>query len=337
MENGLFFKNKTILITGGTGSWGNELTLFFLKKQSVKEIRIYSRDEYKQVKMKRKFQHNPKLKFIVGDVRNNKELTLSCMGVDFIFHLAALKHVPVCEDNVWETISTNIIGTQNVIEASIANRVSKVIYVSTDKAVEPYNLYGMTKACGEKLITSANKYYRSSTKFITIRSGNVLGTRGSVLPLFIEQITTDNKVTLTDEQMTRYFINSKVAINLIIEATKLGVGGEIFVLKMPATDNLTLIKTIIKMFGNEKTKIIKVGPRPGEKRDEVLISKHEVPYSRIINDKLFVILDQRVNNKFINKYYRLKRLKDPEYTSKNTFRLESRQIEKLLIEEGVKV
>lgn len=335
MRTEFTFKNKTILITGGTGSWGNELTSFFLKKQEVRQIRIFSRDEYKQVKMKNQLQNHQKLKFIVGDVKNIKVLSTACTDVDYVFHLAALKHVPVCEDNVWETISTNIIGTQNVIETSIANNINKVIYISTDKAVEPFNLYGMTKACGEKLITSANKYYNTSTKFICIRSGNVLGTRGSVVPLFKEQISENNEITLTEKQMTRYLINSKDAISLIIEATKIGKGGEIFVMRMPAADNLTLIKTLIKIFGNKKTKIKIIGFRSGEKRDEVLISKHEVPHSRIVSEKFYVILPQQDHNNYHKIYFKFKKLQIPEYTSKNTTRLNGQQIEKLLIQEGL--
>ena len=178
-------KNSIILITGGTGSWGQELVQQLLEKHEPREIRIFSRSEHKQVEMKRLLNNN-KIKFIIGDVRNKDVLFSAMEGCDYVFHLAALKHVPICEDNSWEAVLTNIYGTQNIIECAVRLNIKYVVDVSTDKAVEPFNQYGVTKACGEKLIINANNYYSTPTKFVCIRGGNVMGTTGSVLPLFKE-------------------------------------------------------------------------------------------------------------------------------------------------------
>lgn len=321
------FKNKTILITGGTGSWGHELTSYFLKKYKVKEIRIYSRGEYKQVDMQRKFNHDPKLKFIIGDVRDKKTLNFAMKGVDYVFHLAALKHIPICEDNGWQAILTNIYGTQNVIECSLEQGVKKVIYASTDKAVEPFNLYGATKACAEKLMINANKFSKGRTKFVCIRAGNVIGTRGSVIPLFRQQIEKNNEITLTDENMTRFLMTTREAIRLIVRASQHSIGGETFVIRMPAVTNKTLVKVMIKMFGNSKTKVRRIGKRAGEKMDEVLISKNEIGNTKEINKELFVILPEFGGLK--ERYKSFKTVKLAEFTSRNTLLLNEKQLERL--------
>ena len=208
------FKNKTILITGGTGSWGHELTTQLLES-NPKEIRIYSRGELSQVKMKREY-NNSKLKFIIGDVRDDEVINNACKNVNYIFHLSALKHVPICEENPDEAIKTNIIGTQNVIKSAIYNKVERVIDVSSDKACSPINLYGMTKAVGERLITHAS-IFTDETQFMVIRGGNAMGSNGSVIPLFINQIKQFNKITVTDRRMTRFFITLPEAIQLLFK------------------------------------------------------------------------------------------------------------------------
>ena len=182
------FDNSIIFVSGGTGSWGNELVTQLLENHSPKEVRIYSRGEHKQVEMKSTFKNDSRLKFIIGDIRDKNILTLAMKNVDYVFHLAALKHVPVCEENSWEAVLTNIYGTQNIIESAIENNVKKVIDISTDKAVDPFNHYGVTKACSEKMIINACHNYITDTKFVCIRGGNVLGTNGSVIPLFKSQI-----------------------------------------------------------------------------------------------------------------------------------------------------
>lgn len=195
------FENKRILVTGGTGSWGHELIQQLLP-QHPREVIIYSRSESAQVAMNRQFEDH-RLSFCIGDIRDKEALSTACQGVDYVFHLAALKHVPVCEDQPYEALKTNVIGTQNVIEAALENDVDKVIYISTDKAANPSNFYGMTKAIGEKLIVYAN-LLRGRTRFVTVRGGNVLGTNGSVVHLFKDQIRQKGEVSITDMNMTRF-------------------------------------------------------------------------------------------------------------------------------------
>jgi FlaA1/EpsC-like NDP-sugar epimerase len=267
------FSGKKILITGGTGSWGNELTSQLLEK-NPEEIRIFSRGEFAQVSMKRKF-NDSRINFFIGDVRDFNAINLACKGIDIIFHLAALKHVPICEEQPYEAIKTNIVGTENIIKAAINNRVLKVIDVSTDKAVVPINAYGMTKAIGEKLIIHANKL-SNHTRFTCIRAGNVLGTNGSVVPFFINMIKNNNQITITDLNMTRFFLTLKDSITLLFKAIEVSFGGETFVVHMPSFYIKDLASALIKVYGNDKTKIIETGIRPGEKIDEVLVSKHEV-------------------------------------------------------------
>jgi len=313
--------NKIIFITGGTGSWGNELVKQILEKYTPKEIRIYSRGEHKQVEMRQKF-NNPVLKFIIGDVRDKNILGLAMKNVDYVFHLAALKHVPVCEENCWEAVLTNIVGTQNVIECAIANDVKKVVDISTDKAVDPFNLYGVTKACGEKLIINANQNYISDTKFVCIRGGNVMGTNGSVLPLFKKQIIEKNEVTVTDPNMTRYLMSTREAISLIFEAVINSEGGEIYVMRMPSTKVSNIVEVMKGLFGNEKTTQKIVGVRPGEKLHEVLVSKNESPRTKIFNDKYYVILPQYTNQSLEEKYKDLDKIEFEEFNSNNAKKLD---------------
>lgn len=327
------FNNKTIFITGGTGSWGHELVRQFLQKYEPKEIRIYSRGEHKQVEMKRVFDNNPILKFIIGDVRDKNILGLAMQGADYVFHLAALKHVPVCEENAWEAVLTNIYGTQNVIECAMANNVEKVVDISTDKAVDPFNHYGVTKACGEKLVINANKNYISNTKFVCIRGGNVMGTNGSVLPLFKKQIEEKNEITLTDPEMTRYLMSTREAIGLIFNAVATSKGGEIFVMRMPATKVENIARVMTQLFGNENTKQKIIGVRPGEKLHEVLVSKNESPNTKIFDDTYYVILPQFRESELEKHYQHLKPIEHEEFNSNNARRLGDEEFVEVLKKE----
>lgn len=293
------YDSTTILITGGTGSWGQVLTKKLLS-YDVKEIRILSRNELAQVNMKRKF-NDDKIKYIIGDVRNLNSLMEAMEGVDYVFHLAALKHVPICENQPIEAINTNITGTENIVRAAIYNKVKKVIDVSTDKAVSPYNLYGMTKAVGERLIINGN-IISNYTKFVCIRAGNVMGSNGSVIPLFIEQIKANNEVTITDLNMTRYFITLDEAIELLIKASKDSLGGEILVMNMSACRIIDLANVLIEIYGNKDTKIKEVGMRPGEKLHEELISRYESPNTYQISKSYYLILPP-INIKNLDEYY----------------------------------
>lgn len=281
------FEDKTILITGGTGSWGNELSKQLLL-QNPREIRIFSRGEFAQVTMQRKF-NDERLSFIIGDIRDAEAINDACYDVDYVYHLAALKHVPICEDLPLEAIKTNILGTENLIKAAKNNGVKKVIDVSTDKAVVPINTYGMCKALGEKLIVRAN-VHSPNTRFICIRGGNVLGTNGSVVPYFIDMIKRFNKVTITDLRMTRYFITLEEAIGLLFKASEQSIGGETFVMQMPSYRISDLANVLIEIFGDNETQIEVIGSRPGEKIDEVLVSKYESSHTYEFGDNYYLIL-----------------------------------------------
>ena len=280
------YKENVILITGGTGSWGYELTKQLLQTE-VKEIRIFSRGELAQVNMERHF-NNKRIQFIIGDIRDYSSLDKALYGVDYVFHLAALKHVPICEKQPQESIKTNILGTDNLIKASIKNHVKKVIDVSSDKAVAPLNVYGMCKALGEKMIVNANTF-SNETKFICIRAGNVLGSNGSVVPLFIDQIKKKNEITITHAEMTRFFLTIPQAISLLFTATTASIGGETFVMKMPSCKITDLANVLVKFYGDKNTKITITGMRPGEKLHEELISEYEIGYVYEYNLNYYLI------------------------------------------------
>ncbi|MGL4345849.1 MAG: polysaccharide biosynthesis protein [Cellulosilyticaceae bacterium] len=323
------YRDKVILVTGGTGSWGNELVTQLLTKEP-KQIVIFSRGELSQVQMQRRFNDN-RLKFVIGDIRDYEAVLRATKGVDYVFHLAALKHVPICENLPNEAIKTNIIGTKNLIDASIKNKVIKVIDVSTDKAVDALNLYGMTKAVGERLIIQANQL-DSDTKFVCIRAGNVLGTNGSVVPLFISQIQRYNEVTLTDVDMTRYFMTLQEAIGLLFEAAQKSVGGEIFVMRMPACKITDLAEVLIEAYGDDETTIRDIGMRPGEKLDEVLVSEYEAPHTYSYNDTYYLIaptLDIQSIKDYYGDFETLDKVKFVRYSSKDEL-MNRDQIQKML-------
>ena len=268
------YENKKILISGGTGSWGKELTKQLLEFHNPKQIIIYSRGEFAQVSMERKF-NNKKLVFLIGDVRDYKRLNECMNNVDFVFHLAALKHVPICEEHILESIKTNIIGVQNIVDCAINNNVKMVIDLSTDKACNPLNVYGICKLLGEKIIIDANK--NKKTKFACIRSGNVVGTNGSVIPYFIEKAKNKETMPITDINMTRFLIPLEDAIKLVLEISNKAQGGEIFALKMSSAKIID-IANVLWEFYNPKDTIKKniIGIREGEKLNETLVSEQEM-------------------------------------------------------------
>jgi FlaA1/EpsC-like NDP-sugar epimerase len=276
--------------------------------------------------MKRKF-NNPKLKFVIGDVRDLDAVKSATRGVDYVFHLAALKHVPVCEELPLEAIKTNITGTSNIINAAIENRVKKVIDVSSDKAVEAVNLYGMTKAVGEKLIIQANDI-SPYTKFVCIRGGNVMGSNGSVIPFFIDQIRSGGPLTFTDRRMTRFFLTLREAIGLLFKASENSIGGETFVMNMPACYITDLAEVLMNKYGTVET--VENGIRPGEKLDEILVSRHESPLTYEYDENYFVILPISANGALLDKYSHLKKFSYTEFTSKTKL-LNNVEIEKMLM------
>ena len=283
------FDGKKILITGGSGSLGNALTEKLLES-NVDTIRIFSRNESKQVEMQSKF-NDSRMRFLIGDIRDADRVGRAVEDVDIVFHAAALKHVPLIEYNPNEAILTNIIGTQNVVMESLKHNVDKVIGVGTDKAVSPLNTYGATKLLMEKIIITAVRQFSNTkynTKFSIARYGNVAGSSGSVIPLFINQIRSKEKITITDPQMTRFNITMEEAVNFVISSANMTVGGEVFVPKIKAYNIMDLKEAIEELINKAEHKIINL--RPGEKMHEMLLNKYEIPYTKDLGDR-FVLLD----------------------------------------------
>ena len=307
------FKDKIILVTGGTGSWGHELVKQLLSF-NPKEIRILSRNESKQFTMKQEFDNNSKLNFLIGDIKEKESLIECCQNVDYIFHLAALKHVPVCEDQPVEALKTNINGTKNVIDAAIECKVHKVVYISTDKASNPINFYGMTKAMGERLIIHANTL-TTKTKFVCIRGGNVLGTNGSVIHVFKNQIEERGKIGITDMAMTRFFLAIEDAIKLVFKAVSESIGGEIFVMKMPSCKIIDLATVLIEASNKKNIGLETIGIRPGEKIHELLISSYESTNTISYDDKYFVILPSVPPKHLQDHYSQYRPINLPNYNS----------------------
>ena len=277
------FDGKTVLITGGTGSLGRALTKKLLVS-NVDTIRIFSRNESKQIEMESDFD-DIRLRFFIGDVRDSERLFSALEDVDLVFHAAALKHVPKIEYNPFESIKTNVIGSQNVIDNSLRQNVEKVICVGTDKAVSPLNTYGATKLLMEKLFVSANNYVNSekhNTKFVAVRYGNVLGSSGSVIPKFIDMIKKGKPISVTDAKMTRFTITMNDALEFILNATVAGKGSEIFIPKLKAYEMPILIEALSELCGKTEQEIS--GIRPGEKLHETLINHDEIRYAWEINN-----------------------------------------------------
>jgi UDP-N-acetylglucosamine 4,6-dehydratase len=280
-ENMSLFENKTILLTGGTGSFGNKFTEIVLK-HNPKSLRIYSRGEYNQYIMEQKFKNKP-IRFLIGDVRDRDRLYRAMNGVDIVVHAAALKQVPACEYNPIEAVRTNIDGAINIIDAAIDNSIEKVMAISTDKAVHPVNLYGATKMVAEKLFIQGNTYTgKRKTRFSCVRYGNVIGSRGSVIPLFHEQ-KKKGVLTITDKRMTRFWLTLNQGVNFVLNSIERMQGGEIFVPKIPSMRMMDLAEAIAP----EARKEI-VGIRPGEKLHEIMITEDEARHAKEFSD-YFVI------------------------------------------------
>ena len=329
MNNIDIFKNKTLLITGGTGSFGNAVAKRFLDTD-IEEIRILSRDEKKQDDMRKKYKNN-KLKFYLGDVRDSASIQNSIIGVDYIFHSAALKQVPSCEFHPLEAVKTNIIGTENVLQAAIDNGVDKVVCLSTDKAVYPINAMGISKALMEKVIVAKS---RNSEKTVICgtRYGNVMASRGSVIPLFTNQILRDKPITITDPKMTRFMMTLDDAVNLVLFAFSNGKPGEIFVQKSPAATIEVLVEALKELMNKPNHEIKNIGIRHGEKKYEVLLSKEEMANAKDLGNYYCVPPDLRDLNyeKYLDKGNI--NIKDAdEYSSNNTTRLDKDAMKKLLL------
>ncbi len=324
------FTDKVLMITGGTGSFGNAVLNRFLSSP-VREIRIFSRDEKKQEDM-RVALHNDKLKFHLGDVRDYDSIMRAMKGVDYVFHAAALKQVPSCEFFPFEAVRTNVIGAENVMNAAIANRVQRVIVLSTDKAVYPINAMGLSKAMMEKLmVAKARTQTEGETILCATRYGNVMASRGSVIPLFIGQIEAGEEITVTDPEMTRFLMSLEESVDLVIHAFQHGQQGDIFVQKAPASTVGVLAQAIIELFGSSGP-IRVIGTRHGEKLYESLLSREEMARADDVGAYYRVPADNRDLN--YNKYIvkgetAISELED--YTSHNTTRLTVEQTKQLLL------
>ena len=324
--NSTFFKNKKILITGGTGSFGKAMTTRLLKGL-VKEIRIFSRDEKKQDDMRKEFNDSI-IKFYIGDIRDTESVERAVEDIDFIFHAAALKQVPSCEFYPMEAVKTNILGVENLLDKAIKAKVKKIICLSTDKAVYPINAMGVSKSMMEKVITARSRSSKRTTICIT-RYGNVIYSRGSVIPLFEKQILEKNLVTATDLTMTRFMMTMDDAINLVFFAFKNAKNGEIFIKKSPAATLKTIINALsIILQKNPKIKVI--GPRHGEKFHESLLSKEEYKKVKNYNGYYKVVSDNKDLN--YDKYFSYGKITkvNSDYTSENTLRLSVKETVKML-------
>jgi UDP-N-acetylglucosamine 4,6-dehydratase/5-epimerase len=329
------FVNKTVLITGGTGSLGQALTKRLLNSK-VKTIRIFSRNENKQVEMESKF-NDSRLRFFIGDVRDLPRLYRAFEGVDVIFHAAALKHVPVIEYNPFEGIKTNVMGSQNVIDACLHHNVSKVICIGTDKAVSPLNTYGATKLLMEKLFVSANSYSdkkKHQTKFVAVRYGNVLGSSGSVVPKFVEKIINNEKLLITDPNMTRFSLTMDEALDFILESAYLGKGSEVFVPKIRSYSLMDLKDTIKDLFGNVGEQNISL--RPGEKLHETLINQDEIRYTWEFNDHYLIFPPTKSISEIKKTYPGIKKVQiSGNYSSDSVKKLNKKELHTILLNSGL--
>ena len=328
--------NKNVLITGGTGSLGNALAKKLLTL-GVKTIRIFSRDENKQVQMEEKF-NDSRLRFLIGDVRDKERLRRAVENIDIVIHTAALKHVPVAEYNPFEVIKTNVYGSQNVIDASMDEEVDLCLAISTDKAVSPLNLYGATKLAMEKLFIAANNLKgKRKTKFSCVRYGNVLGSRGSVVLRFIEQIRSQKKITITNPNMTRFNITMDESLELILHAIRFSKGNEVFVPKLKSyvlSDLVSALNEISSIPFSQKS----IAIRPGEKMHELLLNEYEIKYSIESNGVYILLPSNFINMNDISKIYpKSKSLGLQVYSSDNVSHISKNELKKILIKHKFKI
>ena len=299
------FKNKKILITGGTGSIGSELTKQLMKYEPS-TIRILSNDENSLFEMRRMFPKNPILTFMIGDIRDRSRLDLAIKNIDIVFHAAAMKHIDICEQNPIDAVKTNVVGTSNILEASIIENVSKFVFISTDKATNPISTLGASKLLAERLTIDASSYRgNGKTIFSIVRFGNVIGSRGSVFQIFLEQIRKGKPVTVTDSRMTRFIMSIPEAVNLILQVTNIAKNREVFILKMPSIKIIDLARSMVKICKPEVTHVkkpvaIKISKlREGERFHEFLITRDEIPFCHDIGT-MYKITKEISNGKKLN-------------------------------------
>ena len=323
------FADRVLLITGGTGSFGNAVLRRFINSD-LREIRIFSRDEKKQDDMRKRY-NDPKLKFYIGDVRDYQSVLNAMRGVDFIFHAAALKQVPSCEFHPMEAVKTNVMGTENVLEAAISCKVNRVVCLSTDKAVYPINAMGISKAMMEKVAVAKSRN-SEATVICATRYGNVMASRGSVIPLFVDQIRSGKPITITDPTMTRFMMTLDDAVDLVLYAFEHGHSGDIFIQKSPAATIDTLGKALAELMGVSDHRMDIIGTRHGEKLYEVLLSREEMAAALDLGDYYRIPPDLRDLNygKFTD-HGEIQITDAVEYTSHNTIRLDVQGMQALLM------
>ena len=323
------FNEKTLLITGGTGSFGNAVLRNFLDTD-IKEIRIFSRDELKQDDMRKKY-HNEKLKFYMGDVRDINSLEDAIQGVDFIFHAAALKQVPSCEFYPMQAVQTNVVGTENVLNTAIKHGVKKVIVLSTDKAVYPINAMGISKAMMEKVAVAKSRNLDDKTIICCTRYGNVMASRGSVIPLFINQIKNGEPITITDPEMTRFMMSLDNAVDLVMFAFENGKNGDIFVQKAPASTIELLAITLKDLLDKASHEVRVIGTRHGEKLYETLLTREEMLLAKDMGDYYKIPSDSRDLN--YDKYFIDGKIvhQAEDYHSHNTKRLNQQELKEMIL------
>lgn len=328
------FANKTLLITGGTGSFGNAVLCRFLDSD-ITEIRIFSRDEKKQDDMRKRYNH-PKLKFYIGDVRDERSISGAMRGVDYVFHAAALKQVPSCEFHPMQAVRTNVLGTENVLEAAIVAGVERVVCLSTDKAVYPINAMGISKAMMEKVMVAASRNLEGSNTVICgTRYGNVMASRGSVIPLFVDQVMEGKPITVTDPAMTRFMMTLENAVELVLYAFKHGSNGDIFVQKAPAATVQVLTQAILELMGKPAHEVRRIGTRHGEKLYEALLGREEMACAQDLGDYFRIPPDARDLNyaKFVEQGDQRNTASShaEDYNSHNTTRLDVAGMKALLL------
>lgn len=328
------FENKTILITGGTGSFGGAVLKRFLGT-GIAEIRIFSRDEKKQDDMRKRYAH-PKLKFYIGDVRDARSVAAAMRGVDYVFHAAALKQVPSCEFYPMQAVMTNVLGTENVLEAAVAASVKRVVCLSTDKAVYPINAMGISKAMMEKVMVATSRNLESGgTVICGTRYGNVMASRGSVIPLFVDQVQAGRPITITDPGMTRFMMTLEDAVDLVLYAFGHGRNGDIFVQKAPAATVRVLAQAILDLLGRPEHPIGEIGTRHGEKLYETLLGREEMACAEDMGSYFRIPPDARDLNyaKFVEEGERriTQSTHGEDYNSHNTTRLDMEGMKALLL------
>ena len=338
------FNNKKILVTGGTGSLGKELVRHLLKNEQPETVRIFDVDETEQFEFEHELKgYKDTIRFLLGDVRDKERLTRAVEDIDVIFHTAALKHVKACEYNPFEAVKTNILGMQNVIDVAIDNNVSKVIFTSSDKAVNPSNTMGATKLLAEKLVTAAN-YYKGKRDcvFSSVRFGNVMGSRGSVIPLFEQQIKAGGPVTITDPTMTRFMMSMSQAVELVLKSVEMAQGGEVFIFKMPTVNILDLTEVLIEGlaprygYRPEDINVDLIGVKPGEKMYEELMTDDEASRS-LEREDMFIIIPE-IKPELLNigdSMYGATSIKSKEYVSKDVVPLTKEEIKAILLKDGI--